>query len=115
MEKIKRETVKITDVSFGDKDLGLLDLVINVAKPQPAVSILVNDDSNAHYDIYLRVNPDSHRVVGATIFHADNLFAELAQAFANKDLDNPNVRFFLEKLLEQFAHEPPIEKTASSV
>jgi hypothetical protein len=115
MEKIKREPIKITAVSFGDKDFGLLDVVINVSKPQPAVSILVNDDSNMHYDIYLRVDPNSQRVVGATIFHADKLFAELAQAFANKDLGNPNVRFFLEKLLEQFAHEPPLEKSAPAI
>ena len=68
-------------------------------KPQPAVSHLVEDD------FYLRVNPETHQVVGATIFNASLYFGQLARAFALKSLDDPNVRFFLERRVESFALE----------
>ena len=92
------ETIKITDV-FYNQDTDELDLVINVAKPQPAISHLVEDD------FYLRVNPDTNQVVGATIFNASHYLGRLDTAFALKAFDDPNVRFFLERRVELFAME----------
>ena len=88
---------------FSDPDLAELDLFINTDKPHAAISIPVNDDTGENYDVYLRVDPETYKVVGATIMYSDRLFEELAKAFANKDLNNPNVRFFLEKKLEAYA------------
>jgi hypothetical protein len=42
-------------------------------------------------------------LVGAVIFHARDWFSEISRAFANQDLNNPDVRFFLEKKLESVA------------
>ncbi|MBI3914293.1 MAG: hypothetical protein HY327_08940 [Chloroflexi bacterium] len=92
------EKMKITQVFYND-DADELDLVINVDKPQPAVSHLVEDD------FYLRVNPETDQVVGATIFNASLYFGQLARAFALKAFDDPNVRFFLERRVESFALE----------
>jgi hypothetical protein len=92
------ETIKITKV-FYNEDADELDLVINVDKPQPAISHLVEDD------FYLRIDPDSNQVVGATIFNASHYFGQLALAFASKAFDDPNVRFFLEHRIKSFALE----------
>ena len=90
--------MNITQVFYND-DTDELDLVINVAKPQPAVSHLVEDD------FYLRINPETDQVVGATIINASLYFGQLARAFAVKAFDDPNVRFFLERRVESFAKE----------
>lgn len=92
------EAMKITDI-FYNQDTDELDLVINVDKPQPAISHLVEDD------FYLRINPDTNQVVGATIFNASHYLGQLARAFASKAFDDPNVRFFLEHRVESFALE----------
>jgi uncharacterized protein YuzE len=90
------EKMKITQV-FYDEDADELDLVVNVDEPQPAASRLVEDD------FYLRVNPETNQVVGATIFNASLYLGQLARAFAMKAFDDPNVRFFLERRVESFA------------
>lgn len=90
--------MKITDYHYYP-DSDELDLVINVDKPQPAISHLVEDD------FYLRINPDTKQVVGATIFNASHYLGQLARAFASKAFDDPNVRFFLEHRVESFALE----------
>ena len=92
------ETMRITDV-FYDHDTDELDLVINVDKPQPSISHLVEDD------FYLRINPDTNQIVGATIFNASHYLGQLARAFAMKAFNDPNVRFFLERRVEAFAME----------
>lgn len=92
------EEMKITQV-FYDEDSDELDLVINVSQPQPAVSHLAEDD------FYLRINPETHQVVGATIFNASLYLGQLAHAFAMKAFDDPNVRFFLEQRVEAFAKQ----------
>ena len=92
------EAMKITDI-FYNQDTDELDLVINVDKPQAAISHLVEDD------FYLRINPDTKQVVGATIFNASHYLGQLAHAFASKAFDDPNVRFFLEHRVESFALE----------
>ncbi len=98
------EALKITDFYFfPDPDISELYLQINSDKPLPATSELVNDEMGKRYAVYLRVEPDTDKIVGATIMYADNLFQELARAFANKDLNHPDVRFFLEKKLEAYA------------
>jgi hypothetical protein len=91
------EKMKITDYHYYP-DSDELDLVINVDKPQPAISVYVDDD------FYLRVNPDTQQVVGAAIFNASEL-ADLARAFALKELDDSNVRFFFERKVESLAPE----------
>jgi uncharacterized protein YuzE len=90
------EKMKITRV-FYDEDADELDLVINVEQPQPAVSHLVEDD------FYLRIDPDTQQVVGATIFNASLYMGQLARAFALKAFDDPSVRFFLERRIESLA------------
>ncbi len=90
--------MKIKDV-FYNEETDELDLVINVDKPQPAISHLVEDD------FYLRINPETNKVVGAIIFNASLYFLELARAFAAKEFNDPNVRFFLERRVESFAQE----------
>lgn len=90
--------MKITQV-FYSEDADELDLVINVSKPQPAISHLVEDD------FYLRINPETHQVVGATIFNASYYLGQLAHAFAMKAFDDPNVRFFLEQRVAVFAKQ----------
>ena len=90
--------MKITKY-FYNEDTDELDLVLNVDEPQPAVSDLVEDD------FYLRINPETNQVVGATIFNASLYFGQLARAFALKTLDDPNVRFFLEHRVASFARE----------
>lgn len=110
------EKIKITDFYFyQDPDLSELDLFINTDEPASAMSLPVNDDTGEQYDVYLRVDPETYRIVGATIMYSDNLFQELAQAFANKDLNHPDVRFFLEKKLEAyaFAHADELQPARS--
>lgn len=92
------ETLKITNVIYNE-DADELDLVINADKPQPAISHLVEDD------FYLRIDPESNQVVGATIFNASHYFGQLALAFASKAFDDPNVRFFLEHRIRSFVGE----------
>jgi hypothetical protein len=92
------EKMKITQV-FYNEDADELDLVINVDKPHPAVSHLVEDD------FYLRISPETNQVVGATIFNASLYLGQLAHAFAMKAFDDPNVRFFFERRIESFALE----------
>lgn len=86
-----------------DPDIDELVLLINRDEPHPARNILVDDK----HGIYLRRDLETDQVVGAVIFHARDWFAEIARAFANQDLNNADVRFFLEKKLEHAASENP--------
>lgn len=98
------QELKITQFqSDVDSDIDELVLLINHDAPQPARNVLVDDQ----HGIYLRRDLESDQVVGAVIFHAREWFAQIAQAFANQDLDNPDVRFFLEKKLEIVANDTP--------
>ncbi|MBI5033410.1 MAG: hypothetical protein HZB51_23055 [Chloroflexi bacterium] len=54
-------------------------------------------------DIYLRVNPDTQQIVSATIMNASQYLGRLAHAFALKEFDDPDVRFFLERRIESLA------------
>ncbi len=96
--------IKITDFHFyDDPDTAELDLFFNSGEAQATSNIHVNDDTQEPYYVDLRIALDTHQIVGATILHAENLFDELARAFANRDLNHPDVRLFLEKKLEQYA------------
>jgi hypothetical protein len=90
------ETLKLTKV-FYDADADELDLVINYPEPQPARSILIADD------YYLRINPDTNAIVGATIFNASYYFVELTEAFATQRFDDPMVRRSLEQCVAELA------------
>ena len=48
----------------------------------------------------MKITAESDEIVGATIFYADNWFAALAAAFARRDLDHPDVRFFFEQKIK---------------
>lgn len=82
-----------------DADLDELYLLVNCEHPQPARNVLVDGD----HGIYLRLDIETDRIVGAIIFHAGEWFDDLARAFANRDLNHPDMRFFLEKKLELYA------------
>jgi hypothetical protein len=93
------EQIKITDYHYYP-DSDELDLVINVNKPRAAVSVPLDDEF-----FFLRVDPETNEVVGATILNASHYVAQLARAFALKAFDDPNVRFFLERRVESLALE----------
>lgn len=82
-------------------DVDELELVINAEEAQPARNILVDDQ----HGIYLRRDLETDQVVGAVIFNAADWFDHIAAAFASQDLNDPDVRFFLEKKLELAAAE----------
>ncbi|MBI3914770.1 MAG: hypothetical protein HY327_11385 [Chloroflexi bacterium] len=104
------ETIKITHIEYdNDPDFDELFMRINTNEPQPSYAVPVNDDTDEHYDVYLDVHPETHQVVSAFIFYARNMFDDLARAFANKDLNHPDVRFFLEKKLELYAERHAAE------
>jgi hypothetical protein len=91
--------MKITQV-FYDEDADILDLVIDVPEPKPAISVPVGDEF-----FFLRVDPETKGIVGATLMNTSHYFGQLAHAFATKAFDDPNVRFFLERRVESFAKE----------
>ncbi len=98
------EKIKITEFHlFPDPDLSELDLQFNDAGPQAASVVHVNQESAEPYRIDFRINPETNELVGATILYSANLFQDLARAFAAMDLNHPDVRFFLEKKLEEYA------------
>ncbi len=91
------EKIKITDYHYYPES-DELDLVINVEKPRAAISVPLDDEF-----FFLRVDPETNQVVGATIMNASRWFAELAHAFATKSLDNADVHLLLEKKVEALA------------
>ncbi len=93
------EKMRITDYHYYPES-DELDLVINVEKPRVAVSVPLEDEF-----FFLRVDPETNEIVGATILNASHYMGQLAHAFATKAFDDPNVRFFLERRVESFAME----------
>jgi len=93
------ETMRITDYHYYPES-DELDLVINVDKPRAAVSVPLEDEF-----FFLRIDPETEEVVGATIMNASHYLGQLAHAFAIKAFDDPNVRFFLEQRVEAFAKQ----------
>jgi hypothetical protein len=91
------ETLKITQYHYHTES-DELDLVINVPEPRPAISVPLADEF-----FFLRIDPETQQVVGATILNASRWFAELAHAFAIKMFDNPDVHLLLEKKVETLA------------
>jgi len=89
--------MRITDYHYYPES-DELDLVINVDKPRAAISVPLEDEF-----FFLRVDPETDEVVGATIFNASIYLGQLAHAFALKAFDDPNVRFFLERRVEALA------------
>jgi hypothetical protein len=103
------EPLNITHIEIDDNpDLGELYLLINSVEPKPAVSWLMDDQRN----FYFRVDPETGKVVGAMVLFANDWFAEIAQAFQRHDVNHPEVRFFLQQLVNVLAQrltaEPPI-------
>ena len=75
-----------------------LDLVINVDKPRPAISVPLDDEF-----FFLRVDPETNEIVGATILNVSKWFAELAHSFAARAFDDMDVHLLLEKKIEMLA------------
>ncbi len=94
--------VTITYVDhYHQDDFDELNLRINDEPAQPASGELVDDEHNA----FLKVNPDTKKVVGATVVYADDWFAELADAFQKGDVNHPDVKFFLEQKIKEWITE----------
>jgi hypothetical protein len=111
------DALKITHIEYeNDPDFDELFMLINTPEPQPSYAVPVNDDMDEPYDVYLDVNPETHEIVSGFIHYARNMFDDLARAFANKDLNHPDVRFFLEKKLECYAqkHQDELENSVET-
>lgn len=93
------EKIKVTDYYY-NQEADELDLVINVPKPKPAISVALDDEF-----FFLRVDPETNEIVGATILNASRWFAMLAHAFATRALENEDVKLLLEKKVEALAFE----------
>ena len=109
--------IRITGHHFDDDpDFDQFYMLINSAKPVTSVAYPVDEQR----DFHLQIDPHTRQVVGAFVYYAADWFAELADAFARRDLDHPDVRFFFEQkikvLAEQWAAEPqsaaPAEESA---
>ncbi len=84
-----------------DADANELIIAINDDEPHAARNVLADDE----HGIYLRYDLETERVIGALIFHPGEWFENIARAFVNQDLENPDVRFFLKKKIEQLAKQ----------
>lgn len=93
------EKIKVTDYRY-NLEVDELDLVINVATPRAAISVPLDNEF-----FFLRVDPETNEIVGATVLNASRWFAMLAHAFATKALENDDVKLLLEKKLETLALE----------
>src|SRR5437868_268065 len=96
------DKIAITYVNHhrGD-DFDELNVHLDNYASNPTFTAPVEDEHN----FFLQVDATTNQVVGATILYADDWFQEIAAAFQRNDLNNPAVRFFLEKKLEQFMQE----------
>jgi hypothetical protein len=98
-----------------------MEWLINSETPQPAISVRVDDY------FYLRLNPETSEVVGATLFNASEWFARncpyspnypthkkvlwafgqfrtaLRQVFSHKSLADLEVQEYIREKLENFA------------
>src|SRR5262249_35657862 len=93
------EQVKITSVDhFRDDDFDELIIRLDGDAAQNSVAEIADDLHNA----YLQLDPNTNQVVGSTIVDEDDWFAEIAAAFQNKDMSNPDVRFFLEQKIKSW-------------
>jgi hypothetical protein len=91
------EKMKITDYHYYPES-DELDLVINVDKPRPAISVPLEDEF-----FFLRVDPETDEIVGATILNVSRWFAQLAHVFAVRAFDDTDVHLLLEKKVETLA------------
>lgn len=108
------EQVKIHALDhYQDDDFDELTIQFQDA-PSSATYAVVADDEN---NIFLNKDVGTDEVVGATIVYARDWFRKLAQAFADVNLDDPDVRLFLEQKLRALAGESesaPIPATAEN-
>ena len=96
------EEIKITEYEYkDDPDLGELYMILNGDTTRSGTLWPVDDERY----FLLKVNRETSKIVGAVIFHANDWFAEIADAFQRKDLNHPDVRFFMEHKLREFAQQ----------
>jgi len=93
------EKIKITGYHYYPES-DELDLVINVDQPRAAISVPLDDEF-----FFLRVDPETNEVVGATILNVSRWFAQLAHAFATKAFDDAEVHFMIEQKVQALAIE----------
>lgn len=97
MEQI---TIRTLD-HYQDDDFDELTIRFEDAPSNATYAVVADDENN----IFIDKDVETDRVVGATIVYARDWFRKLAQAFADANLDNHDVRFFLEQKLRALASE----------
>ena len=96
------EQVKLMYVNhYHADDFDELNLRITAEPTKESFAEPVTSQSN----FLLQVDAETHQVIGATILYADDWFARIAEAFQRGDLNDPDVRFFLEQKFRQYAQE----------
>ncbi len=104
MEKMNEFQFRISRwILDTDPDFKELVMWFSASSALPTTSIPVNDETSEPYHAYLSINEDTNEVITGFVLGADNLFDDIARAFANRDLNHPDVRFFLEKKFELYA------------
>lgn len=100
------EQVKITDINhYLQEDFDELNIRIDNVKPASTFAEIADDAHN----FFLQIDAESQEVVGATILYADDWFKRIGEAFQRGDVDDPEVRFFLEQKIQLYSRErmPP--------
>ena len=93
------EEIRIIDFDhFHSEDFDELDI-----RTKPKTGEEFSDPVDDQPGFFLKIMAESDEIVGATIFYADNWFAALADAFARRDLNHPDVRFFFEQKIKVLA------------
>lgn len=106
------DQIKITSVNhYHGDDFDELNIRFDNQNSNPTFADPVADEHN----VYLQVDAETDTVVGATILYADDWFQEIAAAFQRHDLDNPAVRFFLGKKLEQLIEKRDAQTESPAV
>ena len=102
------ETLPIIDADhWHHEDFDELNIRV---KPQAGLEYAHCVDED--HDFFLWLADDTDEVRGAMVMEADHWFDEIAEAFARRDVNHPDVRFFLEQKIRVFAEHWEKERTA---
>ena len=94
--------IRIIEVSHWHyEDFDELNIRIKPRAGAEYVDPVDDDDHN----FFLKLTAGTDEVTGATIFEADHWFDEIAEAFKQRDVNHPDVRFFLEQKVRAFAEQ----------
>lgn len=104
MEEIDQFQFSISRWSLDSSpDFKQLVLWFSATSTLATTSIPVNDETREPYHAYLGLNEDTGEIITGFVLDADHLFDDVAQAFAKRDLNHPDVRFLLERKFELYA------------